>query len=326
MSQPDTDPTDADPRAAVDVAVGVVMRDEGTVLLAQRPQGKAYAGWWEFPGGKVEAGESVHAALVRELHEELGLAIEHSVPWLVRDHSYEHARVRLHFRRVFDAVGEPVAREGQAFRWVPIEAPGVEPLLPATVPLMRLLGLPPSYGISCAGALGTPLFLERLGAALSGGLRMIQLREPQMGVEEFEQLLAAVLTQCRTVGARVLVNSMHPSTLWCRADGVHLRAADAALLERRPADCTWVGVSCHDAVELQAAAALGADFAVLGPVLPTASHPGAPTLGWDGFEALALASRLPIYALGGLAADAVPTALGRGAHGVAMIRGVFGVG
>jgi len=131
-----------DERPLTEVAVGLVFDHRGRVLLGQRPAGKPYAGWWEFPGGKLEAGESVAAALARELHEELGIRVRSSTPWIVREHSYPHARVRLHFRRVFDWYGEPVAREGQAFGWTRPDAIDREPLLPATVPILAMLALP----------------------------------------------------------------------------------------------------------------------------------------------------------------------------------------
>ncbi len=128
-----------DERPLTEVAVGLVFDRDGRVLLGQRPAGKPYAGWWEFPGGKLEAGESVAAALARELHEELGIEVRSSQPWIVREHSYPHARVRLHFRLVFDWTGEPVAREGQAFGWTRPDAIDRKPLLPATEPILSML-------------------------------------------------------------------------------------------------------------------------------------------------------------------------------------------
>ena len=130
-------------RPAVDVAVGVLIeRDaqgqEGRFLLTSRPEGKVYAGYWEFPGGKLEAGETVHDALARELHEELGITIGDSVAWheLVMD--YPHARVRLHFRKVFTWTGEFQMREGQRMAWETLPARS-EPVLPGTVPVLRWL-------------------------------------------------------------------------------------------------------------------------------------------------------------------------------------------
>jgi 8-oxo-dGTP diphosphatase len=122
-------------RQAVDVAVGVLIDDDGRSLLTSRPAGKVYAGYWEFPGGKLEAGESVQAALRRELHEELGITIGAAVPWNVTLMDYAHARVRLHFCKVREWHGAFEMREGQAMAWqtLPVE---VAPVLPGTLPVL----------------------------------------------------------------------------------------------------------------------------------------------------------------------------------------------
>ena len=129
---------DAGP-APIDVAVGILMRPNGDVLLGQRPSGKPYAGYWEFPGGKVERGESILDALKREFVEELGITIVAAEPWCGVEHVYEHAHVRLHFYISRDWRGEPQSLEGQAFAWQGHLS--VEPLLPATIPLIEWLNL-----------------------------------------------------------------------------------------------------------------------------------------------------------------------------------------
>ncbi len=123
-------------RTPVDVAVGVLIDASGRFLLTSRPQGKVYAGYWEFPGGKLEPGETVEQALRRELHEELGITIGAAEPWRVELVDYPHARVRLHFCRVVDWSGEFEMRERQAMAWqdLPVE---VTPVLPGTVPVLR---------------------------------------------------------------------------------------------------------------------------------------------------------------------------------------------
>ncbi len=122
-------------RPEVQVAVGVLVRADGRFLLTARPPGKAYAGYWEFPGGKIEAGESVHDALQRELQEEIGITIAASHPWKVERVDYPHALVRLHFCKVFDWAGELQMREGQSFAWetLPVQS---QPVLPGTVPVL----------------------------------------------------------------------------------------------------------------------------------------------------------------------------------------------
>ncbi|HEY1044685.1 MAG TPA: NUDIX domain-containing protein [Telluria sp.] len=121
----------------IDVAVGILVNANGDVLLGQRPAGKPYAGYWEFPGGKVEAGESIEHALKREFLEELGIEIDSATEWCGVEHVYEHAHVRLHYFISHDWRGEPQSLEGQAFAWQ--GNIGVEPVLPATIPLLDWL-------------------------------------------------------------------------------------------------------------------------------------------------------------------------------------------
>jgi len=126
----------AEPRRPVDVAVGVLLDGDGNFLLTSRPAGKVYAGYWEFPGGKVEAGESIETALRRELHEELGITIGPALPWQVELVDYPHALVRLHFCKVFAWQGAFEMREGQAMAWqtLPVR---VTPVLPGTLPVLQ---------------------------------------------------------------------------------------------------------------------------------------------------------------------------------------------
>ena len=129
-------PASAEAEAIVDVAVGVLIDAEGRFLLTSRPEGKVYAGWWEFPGGKLEAGESVPEALRRELHEEIGITIGSVEPWKVTRMDYAHARVRLHFCKVRDWRGEFEMRERQAMAWQDLPV-NVTPVLPGTLPVLR---------------------------------------------------------------------------------------------------------------------------------------------------------------------------------------------
>lgn len=322
----DARPSDVGPEP-IDVAVGVLIRDDGSFLLAERPEGKAMAGHWEFPGGKLEAGEAVLAALVREFDEELGLTIVTAHPWVQRVVAYPHATVRLHFWRSFSEgrgwQGDPVAREGQTFRWEAIDRLTTEPWLEGALPAKRWLRLPPVYAISNAAAMGVDAFVDRLDEALAGGaIGQLQLREPTLDATAFVRLFDAVSSRCAAHGVRLLVNSGHSPAYWSMADGVHLSSRDLLRIESRPA-VDWCVASCHDADELARAGALGLDAAVLGPVGPTESHPGSDVLGWAGFAALAASTTLPVYALGGLSAGDLAVARAAGAHGVAMIRAAW---
>jgi 8-oxo-dGTP diphosphatase len=310
--------------AIVRVAAAVIVGPDGRVLLAQRPPGKAYAGYWEFPGGKLEAGESPRRALDRELSEELGIEVRRAAPWLVQRYRYPHAHVELHFFRVFEWDGEPVGRDGQAFAW---QTPGrfeVEPLLPANTSVLRALVLPPIYGITNADELGEAEFFERAEVALAAGLRLIQLREKDWPAERRRALAQALGALARSHGAKVLLNGAAEDPRAWGCDGVHLTSVALAAASVRPAsDEMLCAASCHTRAEIEKAGVLGLDFAVLGPVFPTPTHPRAPTLGWEGFASLAAEAPLPVFALGGLVRGDLEVAIAHGAHGVALRSGAW---
>lgn len=308
--------------ATIDVAVAILIGADGRALLAQRPAGKVYGGWWEFPGGKIEPGEAIAHALARELHEELGVEVERAYPWITRVFTYPHAHVRLHFFRVLAWRGEPHGREGQAFAWQDLQALTVGPVLPANGPVLKSLALPTEYAISNAAEVGEARFLSALEARLAAGLRLVQLREKALPRDRLAALAQRVVSTAGRYGAIVLVNGDAALAREVGAHGVHLTARQLADTAARPA-LDWVGASCHSVAELRSAERLGADFAVLGPVAATPSHPGVPTLGWDGFEASARAAEIPVFALGGMRRIDLERAWSCGAHGVAMIRGAW---
>ena len=304
------------------VAAAVVVRADGRVLLAQRPAGKAYAGYWEFPGGKLEPGESPRDALARELVEELGIVVRRAAPWIVQEHVYPHAHVELHFFRVFAFDGEPVGHDGQAFSWQRPGAFEVAPLLPANTRVLAALALPPTLGITCAEDLGEDAFLERAGRAFARGLGLVQLREKSWTRERRDAFARRLVPLAHAHGARVVVNGTADDAARVGADGVHWTSASLAAASRRP-EGVLVGASCHTRGELARAAMLGVDYALAGPVLATPTHPDAVPLGWDGFARAIEHTRVPVYALGGLEPADLDTALDHGAHGIAMRRGAW---
>ena len=308
----------------VPVAAAVLTRGDGRVLLAQRLPGTPYAGYWEFPGGKAEPGESMRAALARELHEELGIEVTHAAPWLVQRYVYPHAHVELHFFRVLAWRGEPHGRDGQAIAWQTPGAFDVEPLLPANAPILRALRLPFVYGISMAEELGEETFIARAERAMNEGLKLVQLREKSWPADRLRRLVERLLPIARAAGARILLNGDARAARELGCDGVHWPAATLMSATDRPADL-MCAASCHDAVELSRAAALDLDFAVLGPVAPTPSHPDAVPLGWARVGELLHATPLPVYALGGLERSDLDIALDLGAHGVALRRAAWRV-
>jgi len=307
------------PDKIVDVAAAVLRRADGCFLLAQRPRGKVYEGYWEFPGGKIEQGETPSQALRRELDEELGIQAQRVYPWLTRTYSYPHATVKLHFLRVVKWHGDPVSKEAQAFDW---QTPGeldLSPLLPANTAVLKSLELPVRYAVTNAGELGEGESLKRLRSALAEGLALVQIREKKFDRHRLEQFARDVLAQCRDYGAKVLVNGDAILAIDIGADGVHLTSAQLMSTKSRP-ELNWCAASCHGPRELERAAGLELDFAVLGPVKSTPSHPWAQPLGWDRFREIALDAAIPVYALGGLVGSDLQDAWTNGAHGVAMMR------
>ena len=229
----------------VEVAAAVIERPGGSFLLAQRPAGKVYAGWWEFPGGKVEPGESAEHALARELHEELGIEVRRAYPWVTRVHVYEHATVMLHFFRVVEWSGDPRPRESQAFLWQRLDAPIAEPMLPANAPVLAALALPLEYAITDAQTLGVAEQLALAEARMKDGLRLIQVRDK--GHWERARLIYVITRLAREHGAKVLVNG-GPA-----ADGIHFSAEQLMTLRSRPKDGpanALLGASCHSTQEL----------------------------------------------------------------------------
>jgi 8-oxo-dGTP diphosphatase len=295
---------------------------DGQVLLAQRPDGKPYAGYWEFPGGKLEAGESPRAALTRALREEPGITLRRASPWLVQEFVYPHAHVELHFFRVFAWDGELHGHDGQAFAW---QAPGrytVAPLLPANTRILAALELPAVYGISCAADSAEDPFLARAELAFAQGLRLMQLRDKEWPLARRLVFARRIVALAHRHGAKVLFNGTADEAGHAGCDGVHWTAATLAQAHSRP-DGMLVAASCHTQEELAHAGSLGLDFAVLGPVAATPTHPFATPLGWDGFAARTVDVRLPVYALGGLTPDDLPRAIDYGAHGVALRRAAW---
>ncbi len=311
--------------AVVEVAAAVMLRADGQeFLLAQRPEGKVYAGYWEFPGGKVEPGETVRAALIRELQEELGITVTACSPWLTRVFTYPHATVRLNFWRAtaWDGeIGITAPLEHSAVDWQRIGQPAtVAPILPANDPILKALSLPTTMAITNAETEGVERQLERLEEALTAGLHLIQVRDKGWPAAQRLWFAEAVVRLARTHGALVVINDDADIARRVGADGLHLSAASLAGLNERP-DFAWVGASCHTAEEIARAGELDLDYALLGPVLPTPTHPESTGLGWSEFARRRDGNTLPVFALGGMQKEILSEAQSHGAHGIALMRG-----
>jgi len=309
----------------VEVAAAILLRktEEGVeYLLAQRPEGKVYAGYWEFPGGKVEAGETLREALVREIQEELGVTVDRAWPWLSCQFTYPHATVRLKFFRVASWHGEVAPIEHSGFVWVKIgDTAPVAPVLPANGPILRALELPSIYALTNAAENGIEAELAKLEHALRNGLRLIQIRDKTLAPAERLRLASGVMRLAGNFSeALVLVNDDEELAREIGAHGLHLSSGQLMRITQRP-EFSWVAASCHTSGDLTRAAELGLDFVLLSPVLPTASHPETESMGWSEFARLIGQCALPVFALGGMQPGMLEKAWENGAHGIAMLRG-----
>ena len=291
----------------IDVAAAVILRPDGSFLMARRPPGKLYAGYWEFPGGKIDPGEAPAAAIARELHEELGIDIGPPCPWITRVFEYPHGIVHLRFFRIFEWRNEPHPREGQDIGWQTLDKLVSGPMLPANAPILASLALPWEYAVTNASQTGEAAMLAQIERRLADGLKLIQVREPAGGERFADQVIALA----RRYGARVMTKAPHAG-----ADGVHFTAAQLMTLKERPKR-GLAAASCHTREELEHAMRLGLDFAVLGSV----KDKGA--IGWRRFAEIAAQASIPVYAIGGLTPADLDQARRAGAHGLSMIRGAW---
>lgn len=284
-------------RPTVPVACGVLRNEAGLVLIAQRPVGRIAAGKWEFPGGKIEMGETAAEALERELLEELGIKVTEARPLICVTHDYSDRRVVLDTWIISAWSGEILARENQAFAWVHPSELGQYDLLAADGPIVASLLLPQHYAFSPPAASREQILH---GLRLLPAAALVRLRLPSLNTSDYEALAEELLPVARDHGLRLLLDREADMVRRTRADGWHVTAANLESLGQRPDGIGLVAASCHNEHELRLAQRLQADIVVLGPVQHTRSHPGAKALTWPGFALLARNANLPAYAIGGL--------------------------
>lgn len=294
----------------------------GRVLLSRRPAHKVRGGLWEFPGGKLEPGEAPEMALRRELAEELGIEISASRRQFGLIHVYPDLEIRLHVCVVQHWSGEPQPLEGQELVWQGPQAPDAEwpALSEADQRLRRWLRLPTTLVISADCVAGEePRWLKAAASVSSDALLLVRTTLP---TDSSRRLCSALLARRPGLQTRLLLSGD-----WVGAAALQIGVQWKSAQLRQPrfslASDPWCGASCHDAEELSRAAERGCDYAVLGPVHPTASHPDAPPLGWPTYARLVRDSWLPVFALGGMSPSDLQKARALGGYGVAGIRGFW---
>lgn len=324
----------------VHVAVAVLVNTNDEVCISLRHKDAHQGGLWEFPGGKVEADETVEQALIREIREELNVDIKQLRQFIKINHSYDdHDReqrktVCLHVCKVLSYQGEAAGAEGQQVKWVPVAQLDRYQFPAANRAIIKALQLPDRYLIT-GKFTDTDDFIYKLKNALDSGITLVQLRLKKNSVKDIDQAKALITSSaalCQQAGATLMLNldtlyrdSVDLSQLafsGFHADSKTLRkcSLDAAAFS---ADGKLFSASCHNIEELMIAEQLKADFVVLSPVQKTSSHPDMPAMGWPMFSKLIESIPIPVYALGGVSDKDLETAWLHGAQGIAAISALW---
>jgi len=308
----------------IHVVAAVIRDDNQQVLIAKRPDHAHQGGLWEFPGGKRDASESPEQALIRELQEELDIRATQYRPLIQVPYRYPEKSILLDVWEVSAWQGQPHGKEGQPIQWVREGELGNYHFPDANLPIIKACQLPPLYLITPVVGEDENVFVQQLQAALASGISLVQYRQKGLSVDQFESLASQVVQACRAAGARVILNSAPELVERLQADGLQLNTSELMSLTHRPlSDRYLVAASCHNQAEIQRAAELDLDFALLSPVQPTATHPEAHPIGWEQFADIVKRASLPVYALGGVSRLDMERAWQAGGQGVSAIRALW---
>lgn len=308
-------------RKLIHVAAAVIQNSVGDILIAKRSTDKHQGGLWEFPGGKVEEGESALEALSRELYEELGIEIDRDKtrPLIKIPHHYADKSVLLDVFQVNAFSGNAWGKEGQPVKWVSRSQLDAYEFPAANKPILNACILPSSIAI-------TPVSLNP--AEISGffqgvsaqGAQAIMLRNSDYSDEEFRAAYSDLKQSNSDLKLPILVNCSLEMALELGAQGLHLSSERLKALESRSEfSGRWLSASCHDEAELEMAVEKGLDFVTLSPLLFTTSHPETVPLGWKRFQELVSECTIPVFALGGLDKSHIEQVVNCGGQGVAAI-------
>ncbi|WP_299733124.1 Nudix family hydrolase [uncultured Endozoicomonas sp.] len=308
----------------IHVAVGVILGDDGRILLAKRPNSKHMGGLWEFPGGKVEPGELVTEALKRELREELAIEVERFKPLICLRHDYPDRTVRLDAWIVRGITGCARGNERQIIEWVEASRLDEYEFPEANKAILRAFTLPDRYMITGHFDEKVELF-QKVSAALDKGIRLIQFRAPWLERNVYLDMARELSERVKAQSGTLLIKGdlalLQES--WCH--GLHLttRQLDECTDYPKEHNGKLLAASCHDERQVKRAQALGMDFITVSPVNKTRSHPETAPLGHEMAEQLTVCAALPVYWLGGMDEVDIDVAQSKGAQGVAAIHAIW---
>ena len=302
--------------------LGVICNAAGDqAFIARRPQGSHLGGLWEFPGGKVRAGESALDALKRELYEEVNIEVDECTPLISFDYDYPDKSLRFGVWRIRRWRGEAMGREGQQTRWADIASLPAQEFPAANRGVIAACKLSGVYLITPELDSYPATFMDELRGYLAAGVKLVQFRSKT--AHRHKAAALEMIDACHAQGAELLVNASPEFAVEVGADGVHLNSERLLALTERPLPADLqVAASCHNFAELQQAMQLSVDFCVLSPVHKPSGKPGV-ARGWDWFSDLIGALPMPVYALGGMKLSDLDRARHHGAQGVALISDVW---
>ena len=308
----------------IHVAVAAIVNDKNQVLIAKRPDHVHQGGLWEFPGGKLEAEETVEQALAREIKEELDILIRDPEPLIKIEHHYADKSVVLDVWLIKDYLSEPVGKEGQPVKWKNISELNKADFPEANKTIIMALQLPDLYMITGKFNSNND-FKIKLKKSLLNGNRIVQLRcKDIQDPTRYLELAKIAKSICDEYDSRLLLNTTVDGFNQSDADGLHLSSRAIFEYKKRPIHNNKIlSVSCHNKMEMKQAELLEADIILLSPVKETSSHPGVNGIGWERFSHLARKSSCPVYALGGMNISDRDISKKSGAQGVAAISSLW---
>ena len=308
-----------------EIAVGVILNNgRDKVLVSKRLLTSHQGGLWEFPGGKINHGESVFSALKRELREELDILVEKAHPLICIDYDYPDIKVRLNVWIIDNWEGTPFAKESQLLEWTPLPELKQKTFLPANYPILKAVQLPSLYLITPDYGNYDNVFLDRTMELLKCGVKILQFRSKKAEKTNAEKTALALVDICNKFDCKLILNGRPEQAIKVGAHGIHMNSKNLLACNERPLPADqWLGASCHNEFEINQAIRIGADFCVLSPVQKSFTYKNTNVLGWHGFKLLAQKSNIPVFALGGIQPRDMTVAKENSAHGIAMISGIW---
>ncbi|ABL02722.1 mutator MutT protein [Candidatus Ruthia magnifica str. Cm (Calyptogena magnifica)] len=301
----------------IKTVVGVLRNKNQEILISKRKKEQFMGGFWELPGGKIETGESLKQAIIRELKEELGIQVNQLTLHKTMMHKYEDRAVQLSIYNINEHQNTPLGIEGQAISWASVDELNNYKLLPTMKAFISSITLPNKYWITPSSNHQSDEWMGKFNQKLNSDITLLQLRSK---IELDNSFIRELNNKCKKNNIKLLLNTINKTFNEPYCDGWHLTTTEMLKLSKRPcADNKLLGVSTHNLTEALKAQTMGADFVVISPVQTTKTHPDTISLGWDIAKEIVDKLNIPVYFLGGMALKDLEKTQQLGAQGIAGI-------